>query len=137
MIYSLVWLWNLGWFLWNFEAEFPKPSLNRDTRAWPLKHELFRIHLKKRLCASLMSEIEFKIIMSLLLNQNPTFYAKVQVVDTSSYAQSYKRLTLFLKLFFKFMWRIFGTYQYSNLEMNLKKIIKSYIVKKKISVFMC
>ena len=53
-----------------------------------IKARAIRIHIKKRLCADLMSEIEFKTIVSLLLNQNPTCYAKVQVVDTFAYAQS-------------------------------------------------
>ena len=53
-----------------------------------IKARAIRIHLKKRLCAGLMSKIEFKTIVSLLLNQNPTCYAKVQVIDTFAYAQS-------------------------------------------------
>lgn len=45
-----------------------------------IKARAIRIHLKKMLCAGLMYNIEFKTIVSLLLNQNPTCYAKVQVV---------------------------------------------------------
>lgn len=37
-----------------------------------IKIHAIRIHLKKRLRAGLMFEIEFKTIVSLLLNRNPT-----------------------------------------------------------------
>lgn len=44
---SHMWLWNLGQFLWNCEAEFLEPSLNRDTRVGSLKHILLEYTLKK------------------------------------------------------------------------------------------
>src|SRR3954466_879959 len=72
----------------EFRGKIPRAFTKPGYTCMAIKARAIRIHLKKRLCASLMSEIEFRTIESLLLNQNPTCYAEVQVVDTSAYAQS-------------------------------------------------
>lgn len=72
----------------ELRGRIPKAFTKLGYTCMTIKAHTIRIYLKKRLCVSLMSEIEFKTIMSLLLNQNPTCYSKVQVVDTFVYAQS-------------------------------------------------
>jgi hypothetical protein len=72
----------------EFRGRIPRAFTKLGYTCRAIKAWAIRIHLKKRLCAGLMSEIEFKIFVSLLLNQNPTCYAKVQVVDTFVYAQT-------------------------------------------------
>lgn len=78
----------LGSVLMELRGRIPRAFIKPGYTCMTIKARVIRIHLKKILCVGLMSEIEFKTIMSLLLNRNPTFYAKVQVVDTFAYAQS-------------------------------------------------
>ena len=72
----------------EFRGKIPRAFTKPGYTCRAIKARAIRIHLKKRLCAGLMSEIEFTTIVSLLFNHNPTFYTKVQVADTFVYAQS-------------------------------------------------
>ena len=102
LIDSPMWMWKWGRFLWNFEADFLKRSLYWDTRAGPLMHELLRIHLMKRLCVGLMSEIEFKttshscwIWIWILLTMQ-----RFKSRDTFVYARSYRSIWCYFKKLF-------------------------------------
>lgn len=100
----------------EFRGRVPKAFTKMGYTCKAIKARPIRVHLKKSLCVGLMYEIEFKKFVSLLLNRNPTCYAKVQVVDTFTYAQSLKCLALLLKHVFKFKWRNVGILcQYSNI----------------------
>lgn len=72
----------------EFRGRFPRAFTKPGYTCMSIKARAIRIHIKKRLCVGLISEIEFKTIVSLLLNRNHTCYAEVQVVDTFTYAQS-------------------------------------------------
>lgn len=69
----------------ELQGRIPRAFTKLGYTCRAIKARAIRILLKKRLCAGLMSEIKFKTIMLLLLNQNCTCYTKVQVVDTFAY----------------------------------------------------
>lgn len=72
----------------EFRGIIPKAFTKSGYTCRAIQAQTIRIHLMKRLCAGLMSLIEFETYMSLLLNHNPTYYAKIQFVDTFVYVQS-------------------------------------------------
>lgn len=70
----------------EFRDKIPRVFTKLGYTCRVIKTHTIRIHLKKSLCVGLMSEIELKTVMSLLLNHNHTCYANVQVVNTFVYA---------------------------------------------------
>ena len=60
----------------EFRDRIPRAFIKLGYTCRTIKARAIRIHLKKMLCAGLISEIEFTTILSLLLNQNPTCYTK-------------------------------------------------------------
>lgn len=56
----------------EFQDIIPRAFTQSGYTCMTIKARVIRLHLKKMLCASLMSQTEFKTILSLLLNRNPT-----------------------------------------------------------------
>lgn len=69
----------------EFRGKIPRAVTKPGYTCMTTKVRIIRIHLKKMLSAGLIFEIEFKTIVSFLLNQNPTCYANVQIADTFAY----------------------------------------------------
>lgn len=72
----------------EFRGKIPIAFTKSGYTCRAIKTLTIKIHLKKRLCAGFISEVEVKTMVSLLFNHNPTYNAEVLVVDTFSYAQS-------------------------------------------------
>ena len=61
----------------EFRGRIPRAFVTLGSTCKTIKARAIRIHLKQKLCAGLISDIEFNTFVSLLLNWNPTYYAKV------------------------------------------------------------